>query len=124
LQPFGNPYKLPSDKLEHSIAKQMLTDSPLRQRLSKLIYLKLDEHDPVGRVELAFMALQKAQPILDKLKKWSHEGKLKKSYSHTEQANYAFEQGWLEETEFRLLMDCEDLRKKIVQVDAFAPNSI
>jgi acyl-CoA dehydrogenase len=124
LQPFGNPYKIPSDKLEHSIAKQMLSNSPLRQRLSKLIYIKLDENDAVGRVEMAFQALQKAQPLLDKLKKWQHDGKLKKSHCKAEQANYAFEQGWLDEIELQAVMDCENLRKQIIQVDAFAADNV
>ncbi|MDF2530372.1 MAG: fadE [Gammaproteobacteria bacterium] len=124
LQPFGNPYSHPSDRSEHNIAKQMLVNSPLRQRLGKLIYLKPDEKDAVGRVELAFQALQTAQPVFDKLKAWVRQDKLKKSQSRAEQANYAFEQGWLDEAEMQAVIVCETLRKQIVQVDAFAANSL
>ncbi|MDO8953962.1 MAG: acyl-CoA dehydrogenase [Gammaproteobacteria bacterium] len=124
LQPFGNPYKLPSDSLEQKLAKQMLTNSPLRKRLSQLVYLKLDPNDAVGRVEMAFQALITAQPILDQLKAWVHEGKLKRSHSHAEQANQAFEHGWLDEAELQAVMHCEALRNQIIQVDAFAADKI
>jgi acyl-CoA dehydrogenase len=124
LQPFGNPYKLPSDRKDHEIAKQMLTDSPLRQRLSQLVYINKTEQDAVGRMELAFNALADAKPILDKLKTWVHEAKLKRSHNRAEQANMAFEQGWIDEAELQKVMRCETLRHEIIQVDAFAPDKV
>jgi len=120
LQPFGNPFKLPSDRDEQLIAKQMLTDSSLRQRLSQMVYIKPEPTDAVGKMELAFKALLTAQPALDKLKIWVHEGKLKRTNSRAEQANYAYEQGWLDEIELQSVMHCETLRHEIIQVDAFS----
>lgn len=51
--PLGKNYKLPSDKLNHEIAKTLLMPSQLRDKLSSSCYSNNDKEDIVGRLENA-----------------------------------------------------------------------
>lgn len=51
--PLGGNYKLPSDKLNHAIAKTLLSPSALRDKLSNSCYSNKDKDDITGRLENA-----------------------------------------------------------------------
>ncbi len=49
--PLGKNYKLPSDQLNHKIAKTLLSPSNLRDKLSSSCYSNTDKDDIIGRFE-------------------------------------------------------------------------
>jgi acyl-CoA dehydrogenase len=60
--PLGNHYRPVSDALNARVADQLLEQTPLRDRISWLVYRNGGPHDPVGRVEHAWNLAQKAEP--------------------------------------------------------------
>jgi acyl-CoA dehydrogenase len=59
--PLGNRYRPVSDALNAKVADQLLEQTPLRDRISWLVYVNGGPHDPVGRVEHAWNLAQKAE---------------------------------------------------------------
>ncbi|VAX21901.1 Acyl-CoA dehydrogenase [hydrothermal vent metagenome] len=59
--PLGKREKKPADHLGHKIASALLTPSDLRDRLTDGMFVHSDVHDPVGRVEDAFLKVVKAE---------------------------------------------------------------
>jgi len=51
--PLGKNYQLPSDELNHQIAKTLLSPSKLRDKLSSSCYSNKDKDDIIGRLENA-----------------------------------------------------------------------
>jgi acyl-CoA dehydrogenase len=59
--PLGNRYRPVSDALNAKVADQLLEQTPLRDRISWLVYRNGGPHDAVGRVEHAWNLAQKAE---------------------------------------------------------------
>jgi acyl-CoA dehydrogenase len=60
--PVGNWHAPVSDELNATVAGQLMQQTPLRDRLTWLVFRNGGPHDPVGRVEKAWNLLQKAEP--------------------------------------------------------------
>jgi acyl-CoA dehydrogenase len=59
--PLGNHYRPVSDALNAKVADQLLEQTPLRDRISWLVYKNGGPHDGIGRIEHAWQLAQKAE---------------------------------------------------------------
>jgi len=59
--PLGNRYRPVSDALNARVADQLLEQTPLRDRISWLVYTNGGPHDAIGRIEHAWNLAQKAE---------------------------------------------------------------
>lgn len=114
-----NPISLlPSDALSSMVATKLQTPSLERDRLTSGIHIPTDTDQGLGRLEIAFIQVHDAQPILKKIKQASQEGRLPKDKPETLLA-LAYEQGIISEKEKNLVSEAEAIRHDAIQVDAF-----
>jgi len=59
--PLGNRYRPVSDRLNATLADELMEPSALRDRLTSLVFTGGGAQDPIGRIEQAFDLLQKAE---------------------------------------------------------------
>ncbi len=67
--PLGRPYRTPSDRLGHAVARLLLEPSLTRDRLTTGVYVPDDAGDPVGLMDAALVAAIAAEPLERKLEK-------------------------------------------------------
>jgi len=117
--PWGLQYRLPSDKLDHVLAQNMLSNSSLRDKLTNMIYVGTDQ-EPAGRVENAFNKVLAAQAGYQKL----HEAMKQKVLEKTDNIDKLYQSALaahiLTTEEIQLLRDAEVARCDALKVDAFS----
>lgn len=65
--PWGAPLTPPSDRLDHQVAKALQTSGPVRDSLADGLYLTVEEGNPLGMLEQAFIDIQQAEPIYNQI---------------------------------------------------------
>ena len=116
--PWGQSYKLPSDKLEHSIAEMMMQPNALRKRLTQLVYVG-DGKSPIGRIEQAFEAILKVDAIQTKLNDAVKKGQIAHDAEFEKQVEEALKNAIINSEEAKNLMEALQLRTDALQVDEF-----
>ena len=66
--PLTRPYKKPSDKLGHKVARCLLRPSDIIDRLSSGVYISDDKDDATGRLEYAMQCVFNTSQIERKLR--------------------------------------------------------
>jgi acyl-CoA dehydrogenase len=118
LFPFGRRHRPPSDRTGAAVARALLENAALRDRLTGDIYLP-DAGDPgMGRLEAAFAACHAALPVEAKLRDAIRARKLPKE-PERDLPERALAAGVITEDERRVLAEAERLREDAIQVDAF-----
>jgi acyl-CoA dehydrogenase len=118
LFPFGRRRRPPSDRTGAAIARALLEDAAVRDRLTGDIYLPGAGDPGMGRLEAAFAACHAALPIETKLRDAVRARKLPKE-PEADLAQRAVAAGVISDDERRLLAEAERLREDAIQVDAF-----
>ncbi len=67
--PLGRHYRKPDDRLEHAVARLLLTPGAARDRLSAGIHLPTVDNEPLARLEDALHKVIAADPIEQKLRR-------------------------------------------------------
>ena len=67
IMPWGAPLMPPSDRLDHKVARALQTSGPARNALAQGLYLTVEEGNPLGMLEQAFIDVQQAEPIFNKI---------------------------------------------------------
>ena len=67
ILPWGAPLVRPSDKLDHKVAQALLSSGPARDALAEGLYLTAEAGNPLGMLEQAFVDIQQAEPIFNKI---------------------------------------------------------
>jgi acyl-CoA dehydrogenase len=116
LNPIG---AMPNDQLGAKVAKLLQKPSFQRDRLTHSIYIPQDPNQSLGRIELAFHMVSKAEPLLKKIKLASQNGQLPPDKPHNLLEN-ALKSQIITQEEFNLLRTAETLRQDAIQVDAFS----
>jgi acyl-CoA dehydrogenase len=116
--PFGLPYKAPSDKLNHDLAKSMAEPSELRDRLSYLCYRKSNS-EPLGRMERAFDQLQNLIEAEHKIHQALHNHQLPKDGNALQHIQDALALNIITEAEAASLQEAEAARIDSLEVDEF-----
>ena len=122
LFPFGTGCRPPSDEVGGRVARAMLDDSDMRDRLTADIHVPAPEEPGLGALEAAFQKAVAAQPIMKKVKDAARSGKIDKKPRST-LIPRAREAGVIDDEERAVLEEAERARDDAVQVDAFDPES-
>ncbi|MBI2379262.1 MAG: acyl-CoA dehydrogenase [Gammaproteobacteria bacterium] len=121
LFPLGKPYRKPSDRLGHRVAKLLLEPNETRSRIGAGIYLKPTQYNQIGQMEEILKDILKAEELAKK----ARDG-LGKSAGGTwpALAQAGLAAGVLSAEEAELLERAEAGRKHVISVDDFAPEDL
>ena len=116
--PLGKPNKFANDKLVHPCAALLLTDSSVRDRLTKGIYINNKPDDATGRIEVAFKAVLAAAPVEARIKLAQKQKQLAKG-ELSALINDALGKNIISKEEAQLLAKAEQARFSAISVDDF-----
>jgi acyl-CoA dehydrogenase len=123
LFPLGANAKRPSDRLTAALARAILDGHPLRERLSRDIFLPTQVEPGIATLEHALRQIVAAAPVREKLRGAQHEGTLAKA-ALAVMADEAVKKGILTADERKLLEVAESAREAAVRVDAHEPTTV
>ena len=109
--PYGRIFSKPNDKLEHSLAKNMLSPST-REWLTSLCYIGKNNDDPTGIMESAFHQLKEVEPLILKIQQAIKKKELNKRHSFSQHIQEAFQKNMINNEEMKALIAFEEIRKK------------
>ena len=121
--PFGNAYRLPSDKVDHKVVQAMLSDNELRDRLTKNIYIG-DSSQPVGRIEDAFQQILAAAETGKTLRKAIKSGQINMKDGLESALQQAVKLELFTQEEAELYTKAEEARLDAIQVDDYSQEYI
>jgi acyl-CoA dehydrogenase len=104
--PLGRPYVVPADELGHRVAKLLIAPSATRDRLTAGMYVPQDEHDAVGAIEHALIAVIAVEPLEAKMREAQKTGNV----------------AALSPDDAALLERARVLRDRVIHVDDFPAN--
>ncbi len=122
--PFGKSYKKPTDRLDREIVKPMLSNNELRDRLTNYSYVGESSDDVTGRVEQAFYKVLAADEVRRKLRKAVKAKEIDKHVTNMERIEQAIDKGIINEEERQILVDAEEARMDVIQVDDYSTEQI
>ncbi|MGH6961090.1 MAG: acyl-CoA dehydrogenase [Dongiaceae bacterium] len=121
--PLGNRYRPVSDALNAKVADQLLEQTPLRDRISQLVYVNGGPHDPVGRIEHAWNLALKAEPAYLKYYKMMVKDELAGDDTADRLAD-AVNRKLLTREEADLVAEFDKARLDVIQTDHFTAGYI
>lgn len=118
--PFGQTMRYPSDKLDHQLAKVMVTNNDYREVIKKSVYLSGDSNQSVDRMEEALQMIIRNDPLNEKVK----DLKRYKFVAYKKKLQEKMAKGDLTQHEFDQLLAVERARWDAIQVDEFSFESM
>ena len=119
--PLGNRYRMPSDRYVHGICKQLMKPGGIRDRLSALCYRPAASEPGLGELEAAFEAMVAVASLDKKIAKAQKDGTLPRKLALRPLLEQAQQAGIITEGEACRLQQADELRRKAIAVDSFAP---
>ncbi|MEJ2590485.1 MAG: acyl-CoA dehydrogenase [Candidatus Thiodiazotropha sp.] len=116
--PTGLPFHKPTDTNEHQVARLLQQPGEVRDRLTRGVYVTQDPHQRIGQLEQALAAAAEAAPIERTLRKARQAGQLTAGDTAA-MIDEAISLGILSENDRETLVMAQQLRNKVIQVDAF-----
>lgn len=113
---------LPSDRLDHQVAKDLQTMGGMRDRITAGIYLPTDPTDALGRLEQAHRLSHQVEALHRRLKEAVRTGQLTTDGPEDQTETLetlAHRAGLLTQAEWDLLKAADQARRDAIQVDAF-----
>jgi acyl-CoA dehydrogenase len=117
--PLGRRERGPDDRLGGEVARVVLDDMAVRDRLTAGIYRPPPDELGLGRLEQALADAQAALPVEAKLRRAVRDGKLAHAPGH-DLARAAHRAGLITDAELALLREADRARDEAIQVDAFS----
>jgi len=118
--PLTKPYKRPSDKLGHKLARLTLTPSETLDRLSAGVFNSDDKDNSIGRISHALSLVLKTDELQHKLRDaYKHE---RISSRDSDAYLEAKEKNIITDTEYTLLLEAEAAIQNAIKVDEFSFN--
>lgn len=108
-----------SDGWSHAISNLMLEDGPVRESLTRGIYLPKDTNQQMGRLERAFKLVHQAEAAEKKIKKAVRDGILPRKKTHM-LLDEAKSKNVISEQEYRLIQESDEVRYDAILVDDFS----
>ncbi|MEC4750174.1 acyl-CoA dehydrogenase [Methylomicrobium sp. Wu6] len=121
--PLGKPCNPPDDRLVHETASLLLTENPVRDRLTQGIYINTKPADATGRVEVAFKTVLAAAPVEAKICQAQKQKKLAKG-DPSNTVNEALAKGVITQQEADLIDEANHARLAAITVDDFSPEEL
>jgi acyl-CoA dehydrogenase len=116
--PTGLPFHKPTDRLDHQVARLLLTPGEVRDRLTHGVFTSDDSQQRIGQLEQAMLAVTRVIPLEKTLKRAKRAGQLK-SRELPDLITEAIELGILSESDRALLAEADRLRNQVIEVNAF-----
>ncbi len=113
----GLEYKAPSDVLGQQVVRTLMAPGPARQRLTAGTYISPSEHDAVGGLEAALVAVIAAEAVEVKMRAAQKAGVL--SGKGTSLTDSALRQGIISASDAQVLARAQQLRRRAIMVDDF-----
>ncbi len=118
--PFGRRFHLPSDQLNHRVARLIQEPSEVRDHLIAGIFISKDPNEATARLEDTLIQLvNTAEP--DNRLHQALRGQLSDTATDTDKIHAGIEQKIISSEEGELLLNAWAARRECIQVDAFAP---
>lgn len=121
--PWGARAKPPSDSLSASLARSILDGQPLRERLSKDIFLPRERQPGIATLEWALAQVVAAQPVKETLREALRDGRLTKA-PPAELIAQALAAKVLTPADVDRLNAADRARETAIQVDAHEPAAV
>ncbi len=118
--PLGNHFHLPSDQLTTSVCRSMQKTGPARDRLTFLCPDIVDDNSGIAEVEQAFVALDRCQPLMRKIKLAQKAGRLAAKITGLALYEQARLMDIIDKDEYQQLLEVDALIKLAIDVDDFA----
>lgn len=117
--PYGRPYALPGDRLEHQVVSSMLPPSEFRDRLTDHYYLsKINDH-PVAHLEYTLNQLMLSADATVKLETAVKKGMISRALDIQEKIEKALSDKIITKEEAYVLSVTEKARAEVLRVDEF-----
>ncbi len=118
--PFGRRFHLPSDRLNHSVARMIQEPSEARDRLISGIFISKDPDEATARLEDTLIQLVNTAES-DKRLQQGLRGQLSDMATDADKIHAGIEQKIISSEEGEQLLNAWAARRECIQVDAFAP---
>jgi acyl-CoA dehydrogenase len=118
--PFGPELRGPDDALGSEVARALLDDSEVRERLTADIYLPPPDEPGLGHLEDALRHARRALSVEARIRRAVREGVIDRAPGDA-LAQRAVEAGIIGEEERAWLREADEARQEVIQVDAFEP---
>lgn len=119
--PYGSAYKLPDDRLEHELVQSMFSDNPLRDRITRHMYIGKVEDDPAFIIEDAFSRLLASRETRDRIREAVKKSEIDGNLDISGQAAAAVAAGLCTQDEADRFIGAEKARDRAIQVDDYPP---
>ncbi len=119
--PLGVWRKLPSDVLEHQVAQLITNLGQSRERLCAGIYQCDQQEDLCGRIEMAFQAQLRAEPIQKRLRQVSPQPF---DLDYEDWLEQLLSESLITAVEARLLREAETAVQEAIRVDSFKAEEV
>ncbi len=124
LFPTGLDFAYPADELGFKLARVIQQPSQMRKRLSAWCYVGEGGHDPIGRVERAWIAVEQSRVVMEKVDSAVKQRQIKRGLTRKETIEAAVEAQVISQKECQQLLFVEQQRDAALTVDAFAFNEL
>jgi acyl-CoA dehydrogenase len=121
--PLGSPYKPASDRLGRQVAALVLEPGPVRDRLTRFIYVSKDPKDPTGLLEVALVKVIAVEAAERKLERAIRAGTIRR-YHGIDWIGEATTKGVITADEAAQLREAEELTARVIAVDHFDPAEV
>ena len=119
VMPFGNPWRVPSDRLGHRVAQVLLAPSATRDRLTEGMFIPSNKSEPLAQLEYALQKSIASAPLEKRLHAAIHEGVITATEENA-QLRQAVETEVLNQHESSQLKQAWKAREKAIAVDDFS----
>ncbi|MCW3478994.1 acyl-CoA dehydrogenase [Neisseriaceae bacterium JH1-16] len=116
--PWGQALKAPSDRIGTQVARSLMQPGGTRDRLTRGMFVSQDEQDPIGVLNPALHAVLETEPVEQKLRKLTREGKLS-ALTNADRLAEALGGGQISQTEFDAVTRARKLKRDVIMVDDF-----
>ncbi|TCP12094.1 acyl-CoA dehydrogenase [Crenobacter luteus] len=116
--PWGLTLKQPSDRTGTRVARALMEEGGTRERLTRGMFVPDDERDPVGVLQPALKAVVATEPVEQKLRKLTRDGKFR-SLTSRERLAEALAAGQISQAEFDAVARARKLKRDVIMVDDF-----
>ena len=120
--PLGARYRPPSDKLGSAVARGLLEDRDARLHLTADIYVPPPDEPGLGRLEAALDQAVAALEVETKIRDAVRAGRLDRAPGDVLLVQ-ALEAGIITAEEFQRVLNADEVRDEVIQVDAFDPET-
>ncbi|MGE4167768.1 MAG: acyl-CoA dehydrogenase [Xanthobacteraceae bacterium] len=118
--PLGGQYRPAPDRLGHEVVRMAIEPGPVRDRLTRYIYVSKDPGDPTGVLEIALEKVVAAEGVERKLERAIRAGTIRRVHG-TDWIGEGVTKGVLSAPEGEQLREVEALTQRVIAVDHFDP---